>query len=139
NSIHKDTLPLTHIQPTSEPTTPTNVHVEENNDNQAEFTNPFCKLVHDNAETTSHNIGNSNVHTFNQPQDSEYRWTKDHPLTQVRGNPTKPVQARPTEKHLKEVKRIFRYLRGTIHMGLLLGNTSQKVKVLPRKSQSTAK
>nr|GEV95986.1 uncharacterized mitochondrial protein AtMg00810-like [Tanacetum cinerariifolium] len=27
-------------------------------------------------------------------------------------------QARPTEKHLKEVKMIFRYLRGTIDMGL---------------------
>ncbi|GKB07022.1 hypothetical protein Tco_0835255 [Tanacetum coccineum] len=27
-------------------------------------------------------------------------------------------QARPTEKHLKEVKRIFRYLKNTIHMGL---------------------
>ncbi|GJY38681.1 hypothetical protein Tco_0425045 [Tanacetum coccineum] len=27
-------------------------------------------------------------------------------------------QARPTKKHLKEVKRIFRYLRGTIHMRL---------------------
>ncbi|GJX62319.1 hypothetical protein Tco_0295219 [Tanacetum coccineum] len=27
-------------------------------------------------------------------------------------------QARRTEKHLKEVKRIFRYLRGTINMGL---------------------
>ncbi|GKD09041.1 hypothetical protein Tco_1188726 [Tanacetum coccineum] len=27
-------------------------------------------------------------------------------------------QARPTEKHLKEVKKIFRYLRGTIKMGL---------------------
>ncbi|GJR10760.1 hypothetical protein Tco_0793412 [Tanacetum coccineum] len=27
-------------------------------------------------------------------------------------------QARPTEKHLKEVKRIFRYLRGNINMGL---------------------
>nr|GFD11242.1 uncharacterized mitochondrial protein AtMg00810-like [Tanacetum cinerariifolium] len=27
-------------------------------------------------------------------------------------------QARPTEKHLKDVKRIFRYLRGTIDMGL---------------------
>ncbi|GJY57667.1 hypothetical protein Tco_0457559 [Tanacetum coccineum] len=27
-------------------------------------------------------------------------------------------QARPTEKHLKDVKRIFRYLRGTINMGL---------------------
>nr|GEX68241.1 Gag-Pol polyprotein [Tanacetum cinerariifolium] len=28
-------------------------------------------------------------------------------------------QSRPTEKHLKEVKRIFRYLRGTVNMGLL--------------------
>ncbi|GKB07683.1 hypothetical protein Tco_0835967, partial [Tanacetum coccineum] len=27
-------------------------------------------------------------------------------------------QAKPTEKHHKEVKRIFRYLRGTINMGL---------------------
>nr|GEZ60335.1 hypothetical protein [Tanacetum cinerariifolium] len=27
-------------------------------------------------------------------------------------------QSRPTEKHLKEVKRIFRYLRGTVNMGL---------------------
>nr|GEY39787.1 retrovirus-related Pol polyprotein from transposon TNT 1-94 [Tanacetum cinerariifolium] len=27
-------------------------------------------------------------------------------------------QAKPTEKHLKEVKRIFRYLKYTIHMGL---------------------
>nr|GEY55777.1 retrovirus-related Pol polyprotein from transposon TNT 1-94 [Tanacetum cinerariifolium] len=27
-------------------------------------------------------------------------------------------QAHPTEKHLKEVKRIFRYLRGTVNMGL---------------------
>ncbi|GKB96702.1 retrovirus-related pol polyprotein from transposon TNT 1-94 [Tanacetum coccineum] len=28
-------------------------------------------------------------------------------------------QARPTEKHLKEVKHIFRYLKNTINMGLL--------------------
>nr|GFA42126.1 retrovirus-related Pol polyprotein from transposon TNT 1-94 [Tanacetum cinerariifolium]GFA46158.1 retrovirus-related Pol polyprotein from transposon TNT 1-94 [Tanacetum cinerariifolium] len=27
-------------------------------------------------------------------------------------------QAHPTKKHLKEVKRIFRYLRGTVNMGL---------------------
>nr|GEX37870.1 retrovirus-related Pol polyprotein from transposon TNT 1-94 [Tanacetum cinerariifolium] len=27
-------------------------------------------------------------------------------------------EAKPTEKHLKEVKRIFRYLRGTVNMGL---------------------
>ncbi|GJV28893.1 putative ribonuclease H-like domain-containing protein [Tanacetum coccineum] len=27
-------------------------------------------------------------------------------------------QAKPTEKHLKEVKRVFRYLQGTVNMGL---------------------
>ncbi|GJS43296.1 retrovirus-related pol polyprotein from transposon TNT 1-94 [Tanacetum coccineum] len=94
NSAPQDTHPSTIIYPTSEPSTPTNVHAEENNDNQAEFTNPFCTPVHEHAESSSRNIGNSNVHTFNQPQDSEYRWTKDHPLTQVRGNPSKPVQTR---------------------------------------------
>ncbi|GKA66636.1 retrovirus-related pol polyprotein from transposon TNT 1-94 [Tanacetum coccineum] len=77
-----------------EPTTPTNVHAEENNDNQSEFTNPFCTQVQENTESSSRNIGNLNMHTFNQPQDSEYQWTKDHPLTQVRRNPSKPVQIR---------------------------------------------
>ncbi|GJT71393.1 retrovirus-related pol polyprotein from transposon TNT 1-94 [Tanacetum coccineum] len=28
------------------------------------------------------------------------------------------IKARPTQKHLKEVKRIFKYLKGTINMGL---------------------
>ncbi|GJY30830.1 retrovirus-related pol polyprotein from transposon TNT 1-94 [Tanacetum coccineum] len=94
NSVPQDTHPSTNIQPTSEPSTPTNTHAEENTDDQAEFTNPFCTPVQEIAESSSRNIGNSNVHTFNQPRDSEYRWTKDHPLTQVRGNPSKPVQTR---------------------------------------------
>ncbi|GKF38387.1 retrovirus-related pol polyprotein from transposon TNT 1-94, partial [Tanacetum coccineum] len=50
NSAQQDTQPSTNIHPTIEPTTPTNVNAEENNDNQAEdaqvqqdkFTNPFC-------------------------------------------------------------------------------------------------
>ncbi|GKA49835.1 hypothetical protein Tco_0742908 [Tanacetum coccineum] len=72
NSAPQDTHPSTNIQPTSEPTTPTNTHAEENNDNQAddtelEFTNPFCTPVQEVAEPSSRNIGNSNVHTFNQP------------------------------------------------------------------------
>ncbi|GJR34146.1 hypothetical protein Tco_1209830 [Tanacetum coccineum] len=83
-----------HIQTHLQPSTPTNVHAEENIDNQVEFTNPFCTPVHEHAESSPSNIGNSNVHTSNQPQDYEYRWTKDHRLTQVCGNPSKPVQTR---------------------------------------------
>nr|GEW22333.1 retrovirus-related Pol polyprotein from transposon TNT 1-94 [Tanacetum cinerariifolium] len=98
----QDKQPTTNIQPTSAPSTPIYVHVEENNDNQAkeeylpddEFTNPFCASAQEVAESSSHNIGNSNVPTFNQPQVSKYRWTKDHPLEQVHGNPSRPVQTR---------------------------------------------
>nr|GEY75407.1 integrase, catalytic region, zinc finger, CCHC-type, peptidase aspartic, catalytic [Tanacetum cinerariifolium] len=79
------------------PSNPTYVHVEENNDNQAEeehlpddeFTNHFCAPTQEVVESSSHNVGNSNVPTFNQPQVSEYRWTKDHPLEQVRRNPSR--------------------------------------------------
>ncbi|GJT56030.1 hypothetical protein Tco_0991084 [Tanacetum coccineum] len=44
NSAKQDTIPSMNIQPPSEPSTPIIVHAEENNDNQAEFTNPFCTL-----------------------------------------------------------------------------------------------
>nr|GEU38984.1 Gag-Pol polyprotein [Tanacetum cinerariifolium] len=39
NSKQQDTPPLTNIQSSTEPTTPTNVNVEENNDNQAKIHN----------------------------------------------------------------------------------------------------
>nr|GEX29586.1 retrovirus-related Pol polyprotein from transposon TNT 1-94 [Tanacetum cinerariifolium] len=54
----------------------------------------YDEFFNTDAESSSRNIGNSNVPTFNQPQVSEYRWTKDHPLEQVRGNPSRPVQTR---------------------------------------------
>nr|GEY68029.1 hypothetical protein [Tanacetum cinerariifolium] len=91
------------VKSTSAPSTPTNVHAEENNNDQAEkeehlqddeFTNPFCVSVQEEGESSSHNIGNSNVPTFNQLQVSEYQWTKNHPLEQVRRNPSRPVQTR---------------------------------------------
>ncbi|GJW73059.1 hypothetical protein Tco_0132429 [Tanacetum coccineum] len=46
------------------------------------------------AETSSRNIDTLNLHTFYQRHRSNYHWTKDHPLEQVRGNPSKPVQTR---------------------------------------------
>ncbi|GJZ43394.1 retrovirus-related pol polyprotein from transposon TNT 1-94 [Tanacetum coccineum] len=90
------------IQSSTEPTYPTNVNVEENNNNQVEdtqfhqdeFINPFCTPVREIVESSSRNIDNSNMHTFYQPHDSEYRWIKDHPLEQVCRNPSKPVQTR---------------------------------------------
>nr|GEV55116.1 integrase, catalytic region, zinc finger, CCHC-type, peptidase aspartic, catalytic [Tanacetum cinerariifolium] len=95
--------PSTNIQSISAPSTNTNVHAEENNNDQAEdreqlqgdeFTNPFSAPAQEYVESSSHNIGNSNVPTFNQPQVSEYRCLKDHPLEQVHGNPLRPVQTR---------------------------------------------
>ncbi|GJY84268.1 retrovirus-related pol polyprotein from transposon TNT 1-94 [Tanacetum coccineum] len=90
NSARQDTQPSMNIHPPTEPSTPTNDHAKENNINQAEdaqfqqdeFTNPFCTPLQEVVESLSRNIGNSNLHNFNQPQDSEYRWTKDHLLTQ---------------------------------------------------------
>ncbi|GJW83596.1 retrovirus-related pol polyprotein from transposon TNT 1-94 [Tanacetum coccineum] len=81
---------------------PTNVNVEEANDNQAvdtqvqqnKFINPFCTPVQEVDASSSRNIDNSKMHTFYQPHNSEYRWTTDHPLEQVHGNPSKPVQTR---------------------------------------------
>ncbi|GJW41259.1 retrovirus-related pol polyprotein from transposon TNT 1-94 [Tanacetum coccineum] len=55
NSVPQDTHPSTNIQPTSEPSTPINAHAEENNVDQAEFTNPFCTPVQEIAESSSRN------------------------------------------------------------------------------------
>nr|GEZ00693.1 hypothetical protein [Tanacetum cinerariifolium] len=97
-----DTLSTTNIQTTSSPFTPTYVHAEENNDNQIEeehlqddeFTNPFCVPIQEGDESSSHNIGNSNVPTFNQPQVSNTDGQKITPLEQVRGNHSKLMQTR---------------------------------------------
>nr|GEV80947.1 retrovirus-related Pol polyprotein from transposon TNT 1-94 [Tanacetum cinerariifolium] len=59
------TQPAMNIQTTLAPSTPINVHAEENNDNQAEeeeqlpddkFTNPFCVPAQEVFESSSHNI-----------------------------------------------------------------------------------
>ncbi|GJQ97401.1 retrovirus-related pol polyprotein from transposon TNT 1-94 [Tanacetum coccineum] len=80
---------------------PTHGQAEENNNDQApnasfqeaEFINPFCTRVQEIGESSSRNIDNTDVHSF-QPQSHDYRWTRDHPLEQVRGNPSMPVQTR---------------------------------------------
>ncbi|GJS77032.1 retrovirus-related pol polyprotein from transposon TNT 1-94 [Tanacetum coccineum] len=73
NSTKQNTQPTVNIQPTTKPINPTtNVNAEENNNDQAAYAQ-----IHENE---FYNI-------FSIP-------TKDRPLEQVRGNPSKPVQTR---------------------------------------------
>nr|GEU97295.1 retrovirus-related Pol polyprotein from transposon TNT 1-94 [Tanacetum cinerariifolium] len=59
-----------------------------------DFINIFCTLVQDIGETSSRHVDSSNMHTFYQHHPSEHRWTKDHPLEQVIGNPSQSVRTR---------------------------------------------
>nr|GFA41027.1 retrovirus-related Pol polyprotein from transposon TNT 1-94 [Tanacetum cinerariifolium] len=53
-----------------------------------EFINIFSTPVQDQGETSLRHVDSSNMHTFYQRYPSEHRWTKDHPLEQVIGNPS---------------------------------------------------
>ncbi|GJR89766.1 retrovirus-related pol polyprotein from transposon TNT 1-94 [Tanacetum coccineum] len=92
-----------HNNEPSKPSTPTtNVNAEENNNNQAvnahfyvdKFFNPLCTLVHEVAKSSLRNVDPSNMYEFYQRHCSDYHWMKDHPLEQVRRNPSMIVQTR---------------------------------------------
>nr|GFB81138.1 Gag-Pol polyprotein [Tanacetum cinerariifolium] len=59
-----------------------------------EFINIFLTSVQDQGETSSRHVDSSNMHTFYQRYPSEHRWTKDHPLEQVIGNPSQSIRTR---------------------------------------------
>ncbi|GKC78695.1 retrovirus-related pol polyprotein from transposon TNT 1-94 [Tanacetum coccineum] len=58
------------------------------------FVNPFASTSTSSAESSSQNVDPSNMHTFYQPYPHDYQWTKDHPLEQVIGEPSRPVLTR---------------------------------------------
>nr|GFC28921.1 hypothetical protein [Tanacetum cinerariifolium] len=59
------------------------------------FVNPFANSYTSAAAPSSHqNVDPSNMHTFYQPYPHEFQWTKDHPLEQVIGEPSRPVLTR---------------------------------------------
>nr|GEZ11577.1 hypothetical protein [Tanacetum cinerariifolium] len=63
--FNADFNPSTNIQSTSAPSTHSNVDAEENNDQAEEGEqNPFCAPAQEEVESSSHNIGNSNVPNF---------------------------------------------------------------------------
>nr|GFC95243.1 hypothetical protein [Tanacetum cinerariifolium] len=60
------------------------------------FVNPFANSSTSAAQasSSSQNVDPSNMHTFYQPNPHEFHWTKDHPLEQVIGEPSRPVLTR---------------------------------------------
>nr|GFA63104.1 putative RNA-directed DNA polymerase [Tanacetum cinerariifolium] len=59
-----------------------------------EFINIFYTLVQDRGETSSRHVDSLNMHTLYQRYPSEHRWTKDHLLEEVIGNPSQSVRTR---------------------------------------------
>nr|GFA38722.1 Gag-Pol polyprotein [Tanacetum cinerariifolium] len=109
NQRQQHTTPLNnHITPESTCHDPTHAPTVTSNENmnQAEmveeyaqvendeFINIFCTPVQDRGETSSRYVDSSNMHTFYQHYPSEHRWTKDHSLEQVIGNPSQSVRTR---------------------------------------------
>nr|GFA40519.1 retrovirus-related Pol polyprotein from transposon TNT 1-94 [Tanacetum cinerariifolium] len=60
------------------------------------FVNPFTNSSTSAATASSsqQNVDSSNMHTFYQPYPHEFQWTKDHPLVQVIGEPSRPILTR---------------------------------------------
>nr|GEW28210.1 integrase, catalytic region, zinc finger, CCHC-type, peptidase aspartic, catalytic [Tanacetum cinerariifolium] len=100
STIIADTAPI----PTNSSSLVTNIlitsqDVDEPNSNAMvdgnTFVNPFANSsTSAAASSSSQNMDPSNMHTFYQPYPHEFQWTKDHPLEQVIGEPSRPVLTR---------------------------------------------
>ncbi|GJS43170.1 retrovirus-related pol polyprotein from transposon TNT 1-94 [Tanacetum coccineum] len=91
----------THQTPSQVPTVTAHeniIQAETNTENAQfdddEFINIFSTPVQEQGETSSRHVDTSNMHTFYQHHPSAQRWTKDHPLEQVIGNPSESVRTR---------------------------------------------
>nr|GFA83579.1 Gag-Pol polyprotein [Tanacetum cinerariifolium] len=90
-----DTVPI----PTNSSSHATNIlitlqDVDELNPNAMvnTYVNPFATSSSNAAKTSSsQNVDPSNMHTFYQPYPHEFQWTKDYPLEQVIGEPSRPI------------------------------------------------
>nr|GEU48995.1 hypothetical protein [Tanacetum cinerariifolium] len=99
-NTHTTPAPTCH-DPTLAPTVTSNknmnqaeTYAESDQVADDEFINIFCTPVKDRGETSSRHVDSSNMNTFYQRYPSEHRWTKDHPLEQVIGNPSQSVRTR---------------------------------------------
>nr|GEZ46457.1 Gag-Pol polyprotein [Tanacetum cinerariifolium] len=70
------------------------MHAENDQVADDVFIDIFSTPIQDQGETSSRHVDSSNMHTFYQQYPSEHRWTKDHPLEQVIGNPLQSIRTR---------------------------------------------
>ncbi|GJS65804.1 retrovirus-related pol polyprotein from transposon TNT 1-94 [Tanacetum coccineum] len=99
SSIIVDTHEAPHVVITfDKQTSPISVQESDefNQEDSADFDGntqfvPYDSLNHEEIESSTTNIKPSNVQNFHQVQPSTHIWTKDHPLDQVIGGPSKPV------------------------------------------------
>nr|GEV60580.1 hypothetical protein [Tanacetum cinerariifolium] len=103
-----------------------------------EFINIFCTPVQDRGETSSRHVDSSNKHTFYQRHPSEHRWTKDHLLEQVIGNPSQSVR---TRRQLESDSEMYKPLcKNIINMKWLWKNKrDEENTVIRNKSHLVAK
>ncbi|GJV68695.1 retrovirus-related pol polyprotein from transposon TNT 1-94 [Tanacetum coccineum] len=90
--LNIQTIPKTTSQtPTQAPTV---IAIE--NSNQAETNKETAQVKEDEFinKMMSRYVGSLNMHIFYQRNASEHRWTKDHPLEQVIGNPSQSIRTR---------------------------------------------
>ncbi|GKA84043.1 copia protein [Tanacetum coccineum] len=70
---------------------------------------PYDSLNHEEIESSTTNLEPSNVQNFHQVQPSTHIWTKDHPLDQVIGDPSKPeLVPRPEGKNVIALKWLWK-------------------------------
>nr|GEV48103.1 putative ribonuclease H-like domain-containing protein [Tanacetum cinerariifolium] len=58
------------------------------------FVNPFATPFTESVVSSTQYVDPSNMYTFYQSYQHNYQWTKDHPLEQVIGEPTRPILRR---------------------------------------------
>ncbi|GJT78042.1 retrovirus-related pol polyprotein from transposon TNT 1-94 [Tanacetum coccineum] len=131
NNITQLTLQSTHQTPTQVPsvTAPeTIIQAETNTENaqfnKDEFINIFSTPVQEQGETSSCHVDSSNMHTFYQHHPSAQRWTKDHPLEQVIGNPSQSIRTRRQLEIDGEISKRYAQKEGIdfkSHLHQLLG------------------
>ncbi|GKA96354.1 retrovirus-related pol polyprotein from transposon TNT 1-94 [Tanacetum coccineum] len=63
-------------------------------DNNSSYNIPILELSSESEESSSQVIIPNNVHSLNQPPEHINKWTKDHPIDNVIGDPSKLVSTR---------------------------------------------